>query len=385
MPGKNVLVIHSAADLYGASKNLVRSLVAFQKIDWNPITILPNEGPLVQEIKNLGLEVIILDHGVIRRQNLSLKGIIALLRQLANSFKILNRLMKERGVSLIYTNSNANVVGGLLSRWTNTKHIWHVHEIINHPKWFKVALELYNRFFGDMLLCVSQAVIDNHPLTPKSKLNLLYNGIDTRPFLKTASNLKQELGLKENVILIGMVARVSFWKGQKYFLDVASVLVKSNPNLHFIMVGDAFTGYEYLYEENRAHLEKLGLKDHVTDLGFRTDITNILGGLDIFMLPSILPDPLPTTVLEAMAAGKPVVATSHGGAVEMVQSGETGYLVPWDNAEKAAASFQILIDSPEKRLVMGEKGAQRIKDHFSIEKYIANFGEIISTVTAQKS
>jgi glycosyltransferase involved in cell wall biosynthesis len=377
MPSRNVLVIHSAADLYGASKNLVRSLIAFQKINWNPITILPNDGPLVEEIKKLGLEVIIKDHGIIRRQNLSLKGVVSLLSQLGNSFRFLKTLMAERGITLIYTNSNANIVGGLLSKWTGTKHIWHVHEIITHPKWFKVLLELYNRFFGNLLVCVSQAVIDNHPLTPKRKLKLLYNGIDSKPFFHTTSTLKDELGLKEEVILIGMVARVSSWKGQKYFLDVASILLKNNPNLHFVMAGDAFPGYEYLYEEIHQHLLKLGLKNHVTDLGFRTDVANILIGLDIFMLPSILPDPLPTTVLEAMAAGKPVVATCHGGAVEMVKDSKTGYLVPWNDALIAAEQFQILIDNPEKRLEMGKKGRQRIIDYFSEENYIKNFGEIV--------
>jgi glycosyltransferase involved in cell wall biosynthesis len=377
MPIKNVLVIHSAADLYGASKNLVRSLVAFQKIGWNPITILPNIGPLVDEIRKLGLEVIIKDHGVIRRQNLSLKGIFTLLSQLGKSFRFLKTLMEERGITLIYTNSNANIVGGLLSKWTGTKHIWHVHEIITHPNWFKVVLELYNGLFGNLIVCVSKAVMDNHPLTPKRKLKLLYNGIDSKPFLHSSSTLKNELGLKEDVILIGMVARVSSWKGQKYFLEVASILLRYNQNLHFVMVGDAFPGYEFLYEEIHEHLLKLGIKNYVTDLGFRTDVANILIGMDIFMLPSILPDPLPTTVLEAMAAGKPVIATRHGGAVEMVNDAVTGYLVPWNDAISAAHHFQMLIDNPEKRLEMGKKGRQRIIDNFSEENYIKNFGEIV--------
>ncbi len=381
MPGKNVLVIHSAADLYGASKNLIRSLIAFQKINWNPITILPNDGPLVGEISKLGFEVIILDHGVIRRQNLSFKGIIDLSKQLFNSFKFLHKLIKVREVTLIYTNSNANIIGGLLSRRTATKHIWHIHEIIQHPKWFKVALELYNGLFGDRLLCVSKAVIDNYPLTPKKKLKLLYNGIDSMGFDSEASNLKQELGLHQEDILIGMVARVSFWKGQKYFLDVAAILLKTNPNIHFVMAGDVFPGYEYLYEEVRTHLSDLGLQNHVTDLGFRKDIANILGALDIFMLPSILPDPLPTTVLEAMASGKPVIATNHGGAMEMVLDGETGFLVPWDNAAKASEYFQILISDERKRIEMGKKGKVRIIDHFSVENYIKNFGEEISALT----
>lgn len=383
MSNKNILVIHSAADLYGASKNLVRSLLSFQKINFNPIVILPYHGPLVKEIEKIGCEVIILDHGVIRRQNLSVKGIFELFRQLKYSFTFLNRLIKERQIELLYTNSNANVVGGLLHFWTRKKHIWHIHEIIQQPKWFKVALELYNRFFGNILICVSQAVIENHTLTPDRKLKLVYNGIDYHSFKDGQYDLKAEIGIPKETILIGMIARVSFWKGQKYFLNIASQLIENNKNIHFIMVGDAFPGYEYLYDEVTEEINSLNLQNHVTDLGYRTDVANILSGLDIFVLPSILPDPLPTTVLEAMASGKPVIATNHGGAREMVINGETGYLIPHDNANQAAKIMQELIEKKEKRLAMGIAGKKRIQEHFSIEAYLENFSKEVTSLVSK--
>lgn len=383
MPNKSILVIHSAADLYGASKNLVRSLISFQKINLNPIVILPYDGHLVEEIEKIGCEVLILDHGVIRRQNLSAKGIFELLSQLKNSFTFLNKLIKERQIDLLYTNSNANVVGGLLHVWTRKKHIWHIHEIIQQPKWFKIALELYNRFFGDVSICVSQAVIENHTLTPSKKLKLVYNGIDYHAFRNAQYDLKAEIGLPKETILIGMIARVSFWKGQKYFLNIASQLIINDKKIHFIMVGDAFPGYEYLYDEVNKEINSLNLKTHVIDLGYRSDVANILSGLDIFVLPSILPDPLPTTVLEAMASGKPVIATNHGGAREMVINGETGYLIPHDDPRNAASIIEELIKNREKRIEMGIAGQKRVKEHFSIEAYLENFSKEVTSLVSK--
>jgi glycosyltransferase involved in cell wall biosynthesis len=149
------------------------------------------------------------------------------------------------------------------------------------------------------------------------------------------------------------------------------------------MAGDAFPGYEYLYDAIHSLTQKLGLEDSVTNLGFRLDIPEILSGLDIFVLPSILPDPLPTTVLEGMAAVKPVVATRQGGATEMVIEGETGFLIPWENPQEAVLVFEKLIESAELREKLGKAGQQRVNDYFNEEKYLENFGILVSEVTEQ--
>jgi glycosyltransferase involved in cell wall biosynthesis len=300
------------------------------------------------------------------------------------SFRFLNKIINEKNIQLVYTNSNANIVGGWLYFFTKIKHIWHIHEIIQHPKWFKVGIELYNAFSGNVLICVSESVIKNLSLTPQKKLKLVHNGIDHKNFLEVKGNFREQLNISKDTILIGMIARVNFWKGQKYFIDIASELIKYNSNLKFVLVGDAFPGYEYLYEEINECIKIKNLEHHIIDLRFRLDIANILNGLDIFVLPSILPDPLPTTVLEAMASGKPVIATAHGGATEMVLDGETGFLVPWDKVDIAAQKIQTLIDQPELRLEMGRKGQERIITHFSKDAYLSNFNKVILDVIHKK-
>jgi glycosyltransferase involved in cell wall biosynthesis len=307
---------------------------------------------------------------------------LTLFGQIFSSFFKLSALIKKEKISLIYTNSNANSIGGLLKLRHGIPHIWHIHEIIERPKWFKYLLERYIKGTEDRVICVSKAVINNFSGIKAEKLKLLYNGIGTQPYAKTDYDLKSEIGIPETQLLIGMVARVNLWKGQFYFLEIASLLKKKFPNLHFVMAGDAFPGYEYLYDEVRDLTQKLGLEDSVTNLGFRLDIPEILSGLDIFVLPSILPDPLPTTVLEGMAAAKPVIATRHGGAAEMVIAGETGFLIPWDNPQEAVLAFEKLIESAELREKLGKAGQQRVNDYFNEEKYLENFGILVSEVVA---
>lgn len=373
-------MIYGSADLYGASKNLLRSLHGFRRLGWTSITVLPHDGPLVELIQADGFEVMLLEHGVIRRQNLNLSGMITFFKQLFTAHRQLSILIKKENIDLIYSNSNANIVGGLLRLTAPVKHIWHIHEIIEKPRWFKNILERFIKSTEDQVLCVSDAVRNNFSSIPSEKLQLLYNGIDTTPFEEASYDLKAELGVSKDKVLIGMIARVNKWKGQFYFLEIAALLQKENPNLHFVLAGDAFEGYEYLYEELSNHIQRLGLQNIVSDLGFRNDVAELLSGLDIFVVPSILPDPLPTTVLEGMAAGKPVIATNQGGAKEMIVDGETGFLIPWDCPEVAVSSFQKLIDSPELRKKMGDAGQKRVAEHFNQEKYLFNFGRLVSTV-----
>lgn len=150
--------------------------------------------------------------------------------------------------------------------------------------------------------------------------------------------------------------------------------------MHFIIVGDAFPGNEHLVDELIHDINEMGLNTDVSYLGYRMDIPEVLHSLDIFVLPSILPDPLPTVILEAMAASKPVVATAHGGALEMVVAEKTGSIIPWDDEVEASKVLMKLVSDPGLRKKMGEEGRKRVFEKFSKEsfesKYISLFEKI---------
>ncbi|OYZ00886.1 MAG: hypothetical protein B7Y37_08270 [Sphingobacteriia bacterium 28-36-52] len=147
------------------------------------------------------------------------------------------------------------------------------------------------------------------------------------------------------------------------------------------MVGDAFPGNEYLYGNINRLKTELNLVEAVSDLGYQTDIPAILAQLDIFVLPSILPDPFPTVVLEAMAAGKAIVATNHGGATEMIESGKEGLLIPWNNAKAAAAIMEPIINDAAQRKAMGIAAAKKVRAEFSLEAFEERIVQLLSNVS----
>ena len=177
-----------------------------------------------------------------------------------------------------------------------------------------------------------------------------------------------------------MAGRVHFWKGQQYFLQIAKQLLnRSKENnltapLYFIITGDAYPGYEYLVDEIQNFIKNNQLEDRIFYTGFEDEMDKFYSSIDLLILPSQLPDPLPTVVLEAMQYGIPVVATAQGGALEMIAENETGIFIPIHDVTIATNKIYELLQK-EDQLEMKEKCIQRVNQHFSImafENNIAN-------------
>jgi glycosyltransferase involved in cell wall biosynthesis len=382
---QRVLMLHSSSDLYGASKMFLLSITALKIKGFQTVVVLSEDGPLVQEITKLGSEVHIQKLGILRRKYFNLSGLINRIKTISAAKRYLSTLVKKEEIDLIYSNTSAVLVGGWVAKKNHIPHITHLHEIIQSPNWLRMFLGKIINKNSNKVIVVSQAVKDSwiNQIDP-NKMSLLYNGIDNRQYQLINKDVYSDL--PESVrgkILIGMIARVNHWKGQGYFIEIAQKLSSNYDNLHFVIVGDAFPGTEHFIDELHETISKSGIKDKISYLGYREDIPEILNTFDIFILPSILPDPLPTTVLEAMASGKPAIVTDHGGAREMVINGETGYLIPHDNARKAASIIEELIKNREKRTAMGIAGQKRIKEHFSIEAYLENFSAEVLALFSQ--
>ena len=126
---------------------------------------------------------------------------------------------------------------------------------------------------------------------------------------------------------------------------------------------------------------KLGISDQIFNLGHRNDVSAILKGLDIFVLPSIEPDPFPTTVLEAMGHGKAIAATNHGGVPEMIENEISGILIPWDNPEEAATRIGRIISDSALREKYGINARNRAVSLFNQSEFEGKIISILSRIT----
>ncbi|MES2003069.1 MAG: glycosyltransferase family 4 protein [Bacteroidota bacterium] len=366
----NILILHGSSDLYGASKILLVTVRMLRKKGFHPIIVLTEPGPLSNALESEGFETVYMRLGILRRKYKTIPGMVNRFITIRKAIAALKKLVREKNTQLIYSNTTAVLAGAFAAKATGIRHVWHIHEIIEQPKWlFYLLGNMVNRY-STRVIVVSEAVKKSWGrYVSAEKMARVYNGIEYAPYQQPSSKLREELGLDEQTIVIGMIGRVHHWKGQEYFVEIASQLAKQYKSVHFVMIGDVFPGYEYLYKSLAKQKKEAGIESLVTDLGYRTDVATLLQGFDIFVLPSTLPDPFPTVILEAMAAGKPVVATRHGGAMEMIDESVTGFLMPVNDAEKASMIIGKLVNDKALRLQMGQAGRQKVLSQYSLEAF----------------
>ncbi|MEY2595287.1 MAG: hypothetical protein RI965_559 [Bacteroidota bacterium] len=377
-----ILMLHVATDLYGSSKILFLVAKKLREEGHEVHLVVSEDGPLLDVFKQIGATTSIIRLGVLRKRYMNVYGLLNRVHVLFSALVQLRRLIQSEKIDLIYTNTTPVIIGGVLSKLTGVPNVWHLHEIMDPPR------SMVHRIFGSIIkatskkvIAVSDAVYENWlPSIESEKLVRIYNGIPIETSSSIHSTIREELNVASNELLIGMIGRLNLYKGQFYFLDIARELIKKNNDLKFVVVGDAFSGYEYLYEQLENNIKNAGLEKQVFYLGYRTDISQIMKGLDIFVLPSIKPDPFPTVVLEAMSLEIPVVATAQGGALEQVLDGVTGIHIPIDNPSFSAEKMEPLLLDAALRKSYGKKGKERVEEHYALEVFEKNIHQLIESI-----
>jgi glycosyltransferase involved in cell wall biosynthesis len=203
------------------------------------------------------------------------------------------------------------------------------------------------------------------------KIAVVHNGIDPGRFAgPRTGGLAQELGLAPDAPLVAFVGRLVRAcgieiKGVGFFLEAAARLAPGHPRARFLVIGDGPCRPEL---ERRAG--ELGLAGRVIFTGVRQDVNELLREIDVNVLPS-LTEGLSNSLLEAMAAGLPVVATRVGGNPELVVDGEHGLLVPPEDAGALAAAIGRLLDDEALRARLGREARRRVESEFSVERMTA--------------
>ena len=219
----------------------------------------------------------------------------------------------------------------------------------------------------DCFICASEAI--RQMLVgdgmPAARTVTVHEGIDLSKVDAAApADLHQELWLPHQAPLVGNVAALVPHKGQRYLVDAAAAVVRQLPDARFVIAGAGELRAPLEQQIKSRHLEK-----HVILAGFRDDVLSVHKAFDLFVMSSVT-EGLGTSLLDAMACGKPVVATRVGGIPEVVADGETGLLVPPRDADAMAAAIVRLLEDAALRARMGAAALARVREHFSAERMV---------------
>ena len=218
---------------------------------------------------------------------------------------------------------------------------------------------LYNRRV-DGVIAISQSIADSlaAAAVDRQKLRVIPSGIDARRFADRARLAQRTSG----AMVVGCVGVLEERKGQRFLLEAAAALKAQGLRLQFRIAGEGSLRLQLEQEAAR-----LGLQDDVQFLGFVSDTTGFLAAIDLFVMPSLF-EGLGVAALEAMAAGKPVIASRVGGLAESVVGGVTGLLVEPRDAPALAKAILKLVREPSLAAGMAVRGRERVEQHFTLEQ-----------------
>jgi glycosyltransferase involved in cell wall biosynthesis len=374
-----VLYVHPSDDLYGADRILLQIVKGLDRARFEPIVVLPSDsahiGLLSEELKMASIECIHMPLAVLRRRYFTPRHLPAFLWNMVRGTWQLFSLIRSRNVKVVHSSTLAVLSGSFAARAAGRPHLWHVHEILVRPNVIRKFVHGLLVPFAHKVVCVSNAV-QRHILEdqPAAATCVLHNGIELWASSSSSEELSAELGLQKDLPVVGMIGRVSAWKGQELFAQAAAILKGRGVPMQCVAIGGVFDGDTTHLNRLIALIRDLGIEDVFQLHGFRKNARDFLKTFDIFVLPSTLPDPFPTVVLEAMSQSRPVVAAAHGGSIEMVieqpDAKETGILFRPNDAEALANAIATLLQNSVRRVNMGVAGRRRLIDMFELRAYM---------------
>lgn len=313
------------------------------------------------------------------------------LKDLLALFEIYS-FIREKQIDVVHTHSSkAGIVGRLAARMArvriiiHTVHGWSFNDY--QPFWTRlmyICLERWTGGFSDRLIVVSRYDQEkglSNNIANENKYSLIRYGIDYAEFSaeQDAGKARQELGIGADDLVVGMIACFKPQKSPGDFVRLAGLINQSLPGVRFVLVGDGAL---------RGNIEKLiskyNLRRNMFLLGWRDDIQEILSIVDVFVLTSLW-EGLPISVLEAIASGKPVVATDTGGIKEVVFENKTGFLVSPGDVKTMAEKVKILLNNKDLRFKIGNNARGRLGESYRLDSMVKNTEELYKNLLSVRA
>jgi len=391
MPKEAILFIHHTNDMYGADIGLLHSLKTLDREKYYPIVILPSEMPtgmLSPELDSLGIEYHFAHLGILRKKYFTARSILPLALELVRGVAYVRSTVRKRKVTLVYVNTFVTVSGAIGGKLAGVPVLWHIREILSMPRTVRRVLYSALNLCASRIVCVSRAVRDSLVAeAPKlaEKSVVVYNAVSvaTSSGPEKVIGFREEIGVPQGTLLVGMVGRLLHWKGQEVLAEAAALVLRAYPDVHFVAVGSYFGDESHYLKKLTSLLFSLGLQGRFHLADYHSNITEVYRALDIFVLPSTKPEPFGRVTVEAMTQGRAVIATNHGGTCELIQDGVTGLLVPPSDPKALAAAIDLLLADPVLRERMGKAAAMFAKANFGLPGHGEQMRKIISELVTE--
>ena len=351
------------ADLWAGAEVQVATTLSYlaQRSDVGATAVLFNDGRLADELRQLGIDVTVIDE----TQHNSVDIVL-----------FLSRLFIEQRIDLVHTHRYKDtVLGAMAAKLAGVPHVIRTMHGLREPMtgWNRFKFGVYERldtmmlrWCADRVIAVSNRMAGALMLNGyrSSRVTTIHNGIQLGKVItrRSPEEMQRELGVNGATIVIGTAGRLAPVKGHDTFLRAARLILDRAPGARFVIAGDG-----PLEHDLKALASRLGIDGACRFPGARRDIHDVMSAMDIFVLPS-LNEGLPMAVLEAMALAKPVVVSRVGGLPEVIQQGKSGLLVPPGDVDALAAACLAVASDRDWAARMATEAKRTVEEEFSHER-----------------
>ena len=331
----------------------------------------PGERSMLPFVESQGIRPIILPE-MVGTPSVGFRDVVALAR--------LRRLIRDLRPDIVETHlSKAGMVGRLAAALEGSAfvlHVYHGHVLAGYfgaaKTWVARRVERALAQVSDHLVAVSRRVRSDlvcYGVAPADRISVVEPGVDLETLLccrEMRGALRRELGLAPDVPLVGIVGRLSPIKNHYLFLEVAARIATERPDVRFLVVGDGELGSAI-----RARAHRLKLSSRVIFAGWRSDLPQVYGDLDVLVSCS-RNEGMPISLIEAMAAGCPVLATNVGGVPDLIDDHQTGLLVPARDPSRLTGALLGLLQDEALARGLAASAQSRVRARFGMTRFVAD-------------
>ena len=398
---KKVLLIHHGGGIGGAPISMLQLAEALGRDRFEPQVVFTEQGPVLQFAAAMGLNPRVVPmpsaffygmHVPVRLRNM-MSFALHYRRTVATA----RELVREIRPDLVHLNTSVLVPVAVGVKQTSTPLVWHVRESAGPNlavrSWHVGRIKSLSDFIVTNSCYVARDYVDSKPLA------VIHNALDQKRFTPTGSEtrarIRAELGIPEEAAVIGIIGTVQEPKGHYVLVEAAASVVRDVPNVRFLVVGGG-VGEEYAntvkdgikrllglpldnLERMQTLTRRLGLEKYFVFTGHRADIPEVLSAIDVLVFPSLRPEGFGRPLIEAMAMGRPVVATDVGPTREIVGDDGAVLVMPADARALSLGLVRVLKD---RELVerLADAGRRRFLEHFTIEDMVAKVRDVYEQV-----
>lgn len=365
---KHILFVHTTTTYSGAEKSLY-DIVSTCSRRFHVAAALPANARITDEVSSL-CPVYPFDFKPWKKTANPLVFLQLFARLMTTGYHLTKLAISGRFDYIYFNGTQACFYAAFIKVFTGKKTIWHVRDNIPHP--------LLARMLGmcaDRIICISAFIAAQLPFPAKKRV--VPNGICPQrycPGNDMPDALRSATGLPPATLTITQIGQLVPWKNHALFIKVAAKMVGRYPGVHFVIIGGDITGNSE--QQLKLLIREYRLDDQITLVTFQPTILPFLQATDI-LLHLAHNEPFGRVLIEAMAAGKPVIASNSGGPAEIVVHGKTGFLVNENDITAVCDQLDLLLQNPAMRQNMGAAGRKRVLEQFTLQ-HLEKVPDIIS-------